>query len=68
VAGIERRLREAARLGFSTAIVPRPGRGGRTVDLPGLEIVEAATLRDAIGMALGEGPRTRSDAVPAMLG
>jgi DNA repair protein RadA/Sms len=68
VAGLERRLREAARLGFSTAIVPRPGRGGRSADVPGLEIVEAATLRDAIGVGLGEGPRTRSDAVPAMLG
>jgi len=68
VTGIERRLREAARLGFSTAIVPRPGRGGRPVDVPGLEIIEAATLRDAIGVALGEGPRSRSDAVPAMLG
>ena len=68
VTGLERRLREAARLGFSTAIVPRPGRGGRPVDVPGLEIIEAATLRDAIGVALGEGPRSRSDAVPAMLG
>ena len=68
VAGLERRLREAARLGFSTAIVPRPGRGGRPVDVVGLEVIEAATLRDAIGVALGEGPRTRSDAVPAMLG
>ena len=68
VTGIERRLREAARLGFSTAIVPRPGRGGRPVDVPGLEIIEVATLRDAIGVALGEGPRSRSDAVPAMLG
>jgi DNA repair protein RadA/Sms len=68
VTGLERRLREAARLGFSTAIVPRPGRGGRPVDVPGLEIIEASTLRDAIGVALGEGPRSRSDAVPAMLG
>ena len=68
VTGLERRLREAARLGFSTAIVPRPGRGGRPVDVPGLEIIEVATLRDAIGVALGEGPRSRSDAVPAMLG
>jgi DNA repair protein RadA/Sms len=68
VTGLERRLREAARLGFSTAIVPRPGRGGRPVDVPGLEIIEAATLRDAIGVALDEGPRSRSDAVPAMLG
>ena len=29
VAGLERRLREAARLGFETAIVPRPGAGRR---------------------------------------
>jgi DNA repair protein RadA/Sms len=68
VAGLERRLREAARLGFSTAIVPRPGRGGRSADVPGLEIVEAATLRDAISLGLGDGSRTRSDAVPTMLG
>ena len=68
VAGLERRLREAARLGFTTAIVPRPGRGGRPADVQGLDIVEAATLRDAIGMGLGDGPRARGDAVPAMLG
>jgi DNA repair protein RadA/Sms len=68
VAGLERRLREAARLGFSTAIVPRPGRAGRAVDGAGLEVIEVATLRDAIGVGLGDGPRTRSDAVPAMLG
>ncbi|HET9084066.1 MAG TPA: DNA repair protein RadA [Candidatus Limnocylindrales bacterium] len=68
VAGLERRLREAARLGFSTAIVPRPGRGGRSAAVPGLDIVEAATLRDAISLGLGDGPRSRSDAVPAMLG
>ena len=68
VAGLERRLREASRLGFGTAIVPRPGRSGRTVDVPGLDIVEVATLRDAISVGLGDGPRARGDAVPAMLG
>ncbi|HSL77509.1 MAG TPA: DNA repair protein RadA, partial [Candidatus Limnocylindrales bacterium] len=68
VAGIERRLREAARLGFGTAIVPRPGRGTRTTEVAGLEIIEVGTLRDAIAVALGEGPRARGDAVPAMLG
>jgi DNA repair protein RadA/Sms len=68
VAGIERRLREAARLGFTTAIVPRPGRGGRPPENPGLQVVEVATLRDAIAAGLGEGPRVRGDAVPAMLG
>jgi DNA repair protein RadA/Sms len=68
VAGLERRLREGARLGFGTAIVPRPGRGGRPIEVRGLDIVEVATLRDAISVGLGDGPRTRGDAVPAMLG
>jgi DNA repair protein RadA/Sms len=68
VAGVERRLREAARLGFRTAIVPRPGRGVRSIEVPGLEIIEVGTLRDAIAVALGEGPKARGDAVPAMLG
>jgi DNA repair protein RadA/Sms len=65
---VERRLREAARLGFATAIVPRPGRGGRPLEAPGLQVLEVATLRDAIAAGLGEGPRVRGDAVPAMLG
>ena len=68
VAGLERRLREAARLGFERAVVPRPGRGGRAVEVPELEIIEVATLRDAIAVGLGEGPRARGDALPAMLG
>ncbi len=68
VAGLERRLREAARLGFERAVVPRPGRGGRAVEVPELEILEVATLRDAIAVGLGEGPRARGDALPAMLG
>ena len=52
VPGIERRLREAARLGFRTAIVPRSRRG----DLPsvtGIEVIAAANLRTAIGAAIG---------------
>jgi DNA repair protein RadA/Sms len=68
VAGLERRLREAARLGFASAIVPRLGRGASAPDVPGLRIVEVATLRDAIAAGLGEGPRARGDALPAMLG
>jgi DNA repair protein RadA/Sms len=68
VAGLERRLREAARLGFGRAIVPRPGRSGRTAEVPHLEILEVATLREAIAIALGEGPKVRGDALPAMLG
>ena len=68
VAGLERRLREAARLGFETAIVPRPSRGAAQVEVPGLRIVEVATLRDAVEAALTGEPRRRGDAVPAMLG
>jgi DNA repair protein RadA/Sms len=68
VAGVERRLREAARLGFGTAIVPRPGRGSRPIEVPGIDVIEVATLRDAISVGLGDGPKVRGDAVPAMLG
>lgn len=50
---LEHRLREAARLGFTRAVVP-PLRRKTTV--PGLAVVEASTLRDALaalGMAGG---------------
>jgi DNA repair protein RadA/Sms len=68
VPGIERRLREAARLGFGTALVPKPGRGAPPIAVPGMRILEVATLREAIDVGLGDGPRTRGEAVPAMLG
>jgi DNA repair protein RadA/Sms len=68
VAGLERRLREAARLGFESAIVPRPSRGAAQVEVAGLRIVEVATLRDAVEAALAGEPGRRGDAVPAMLG
>ncbi len=68
VAGLERRLREAARLGFETAIVPPPGRGGRPTAVDGLRIVEVATLRAAIDAGLGDPAPTRGDALSAMLG
>jgi len=68
VTGLERRLREAARLGFTTALVPRAGRGTPQIEVPGLRIVEVATLRDAIAVGLGDGPRSRGEAIPAMLG
>ena len=51
VSGLDRRLREAARLGFDRAIVPagrRSGSGG----VEGLRIGEVANLRDAIRAAL----------------
>jgi DNA repair protein RadA/Sms len=59
VSGLERRLREASRLGFKRAVVPRPG--GRQEALParlaGLEVVGAATLREALAAALLPAPR-----------
>jgi DNA repair protein RadA/Sms len=61
VPGIERRLREAARLGFRTAIVPVSRRG----DLPnvsGIDVVAAANLRTAIGEALGAAHAPAGDA------
>jgi DNA repair protein RadA/Sms len=52
VSGLERRLREAARLGFSRAIVPRASRGGQALVIDGLEVVAVATLREALERAL----------------
>ena len=52
VTGLERRLREAARLGFTRAIVPRPGRAGETQRVPGLEVSAVSGLREAIEAAL----------------
>jgi DNA repair protein RadA/Sms len=68
VNGLDRRLREAARLGFGRALVPRIGGppGGR--DEPALEVIEVATLRDAVEIALGSRADHRGDALPAMLG
>jgi DNA repair protein RadA/Sms len=58
VAGLERRLREAARLGFRRAIVPvGPVRGGPVGSGgdAGIEILPARTLREAIDLAIGGG-------------
>jgi DNA repair protein RadA/Sms len=52
VSGLERRLREAARLGFTRAIVPRARRGGPAPQIEGLEIVAVGTLREALERAL----------------
>jgi DNA repair protein RadA/Sms len=62
VAGLERRLREAARLGFHRAIVPA-GRDGPTA-IPGMTVVAAENLRDALKAALGSADR--ADPVPVM--
>jgi DNA repair protein RadA/Sms len=53
VPGLDRRLREAARLGFSRAIAPARGDGapaGSVVD--GLTVIRVGTLRDAVEAAL----------------
>ncbi len=52
VTGLERRLREAARLGFDRAVVARPSRSVRAPEVEGLELVAVGSLRDAIGAAL----------------
>ena len=52
VVGLERRLREAARLGFGVAIVPRSGRGPEIPAIPGMEVVAVGGLREAIEAAL----------------
>ena len=57
IAGLDRRLREASRLGFRRAIVPI-GRGVGAPEVPGIEVVSVATLRDAVGAALGGGERS----------
>ena len=46
---LEYRLREAARLGFTTAVVPTLR---KHVTIPGLTIVQADTLKDALGVLL----------------
>lgn len=53
VAGTERRLREAARLGFARALVPRARAAVPRID--GLEVVAVATVREALGAALAGG-------------
>jgi DNA repair protein RadA/Sms len=45
------RLREAAKLGFKTAIIPRRVRQGEALP-PGIEIKEARSLREALSLAL----------------
>ena len=52
VPGIERRLREAARLGFRSAVVP-VSRRGDPVSVGGIEVIAAPNLRAAIAAAVG---------------
>jgi len=54
VAGIERRLREAERLGFTAAIVARGSRSGERLParIGALEVRACSNLREAVGVAL----------------
>jgi DNA repair protein RadA/Sms len=55
-----RRLAEAARLGFTTAIVPVSAPNG----VPGIRVLRAGTLAEALDLAtLTVRDRTRSDPV-----
>ncbi|HEX9044832.1 MAG TPA: DNA repair protein RadA [Candidatus Limnocylindrales bacterium] len=72
VPGLERRLREAARLGFRRAIVPRATRGGSLAAVDGLEVIGVPTLGAAIAAALeparDAAPRAAADARLAKVG
>ncbi len=68
VVGLERRLKEAARLGFTTAIVPRLPSDSPVARIEGLRVVEVETIRDAVAVTLPDRPLPHGDAVPAMLG
>jgi DNA repair protein RadA/Sms len=68
VVGLERRLREAARLGFDHAIIPAGPTDASPIRIDGLAITRAGSIRDAIEAALADGPPPRGEAVPAMLG
>jgi DNA repair protein RadA/Sms len=62
VRGLERRLREAARLGFRRAIVPAGDeaerlRGGVPGSSGTLEVIAVATLRDALSVSAAAHPR-----------
>lgn len=68
VVGLERRLREAARLGFRRALVPRPVAGASFARIEGLEIIASDNLADSIKASLEIRTEVRGEAVPAMLG
>lgn len=59
VRGLERRLREAARLGFREALVPAGEGVPATID--GLRVVAVRTLREALERALLSGPGTSGE-------
>lgn len=48
VPGLDRRLQEAARLGFTTAVVPVPAKGERLEVPASMRVVQASTLHEAL--------------------
>ncbi len=57
VSQMELRLKEAAKLGFKQAIIPK----GQFFSLPGFEVIEVARVVDAIATALGGRPEIEED-------
>jgi DNA repair protein RadA/Sms len=60
VAQLPARLREASRLGFRRAIVPRSSRV-ESGSAPGLQVLEARSVREALSLALPQGDSTTPD-------
>jgi DNA repair protein RadA/Sms len=56
VVGLERRLREAARLGYGRAIVPRASRDSTWTSPAGMEVVAVGSLGEAVEQALSGSP------------
>ena len=65
--GIGRRLREAARLGFTRAIVPSGAGRGDDIEGLAIDLVRVATLREAIAAALVERARDETHAIPVAI-
>ncbi|MBU2609009.1 MAG: DNA repair protein RadA, partial [Chloroflexi bacterium] len=52
VSQLDRRVAEAARLGFKRCLVPKTS--AKTISVPkGMEVIPVSTLREAIAAALG---------------
>ena len=62
VPGLQRRLAEAARLGVRRALVPT----GSDVAVPGLAVLEVATVAEALTAVFGVRPRRRDAAAPVV--
>ncbi len=56
VSQLELRLQEAGRLGFNRAVVPRGSGLGRVAAAAGVQLLEAATVAEALVAALGVDP------------